>query len=196
MPGPFTHIYTERRLADFFTQDATAGGVNASFVRDVDGNLISGLDPGMLHGLTPAEAARLMQDWPKFAALGAIGPDFFFFLQDYANPAIPCDEIMFALSLLYWLDDEGRIDEWEGLLAIIADITGKFGLTQAQEIKFEHAFDLPMTTASTAMQFRMAAGDRWLSDARAFVPPVPHPKPERRLAAPVRERVPPSPCRA
>lgn len=46
-----------------------------------------------------------------------------------------------------------------------ADITGEFGLTQAQEIKFEHAFDLPMTTASTAMQFRIAAGDRrWLSD--------------------------------
>jgi len=45
-----------------------------------------------------------------------------------------------------------------------ADITGKFGLTQAQEIKFEHAFDLPMTTASRAMQFRMAAGERWLSD--------------------------------
>ena len=45
------------------------------------------------------------------------------------------------------------------------DITGAFGLTQAQEIKFEHAFDLPMTTAATAMQFRMAAGDhRWLSD--------------------------------
>src|ERR1044072_6113673 len=46
----------------------------------------------------------------------------------------------------------------------IADISGKFGLTQAQEIKFEHAFDLPMTTASVAMQFRMAAGSRWLSD--------------------------------
>ncbi|HZE71722.1 MAG TPA: hypothetical protein VE135_19615 [Pyrinomonadaceae bacterium] len=46
-----------------------------------------------------------------------------------------------------------------------ADITGAFGLTQAQEIKFEHAFDLPTTTASTAMQFRMAAGEhRWLSD--------------------------------
>ncbi len=46
-----------------------------------------------------------------------------------------------------------------------ADITGAFGLTQAQEIKFEHAFDLPMTTASTAMQLRMAAGEeRWLSD--------------------------------
>jgi nicotinate phosphoribosyltransferase len=46
-----------------------------------------------------------------------------------------------------------------------ADISGAFGLTQAQEIKFEHAFDLPMTTASTAMQFRIAAGNnRWLSD--------------------------------
>jgi nicotinate phosphoribosyltransferase len=45
-----------------------------------------------------------------------------------------------------------------------ADITGAFGLTQAQEIKFEHAFDLPMTTAALAMQMRAAAGDRWLSD--------------------------------
>lgn len=46
-----------------------------------------------------------------------------------------------------------------------ADISGAFALTQAQEIKFEHAFDLPMTTASTAMQFRIAAGEeRWLSD--------------------------------
>jgi nicotinate phosphoribosyltransferase len=46
-----------------------------------------------------------------------------------------------------------------------ADISGAFGLTQAQEIKFEHTFDLPMTTASIAMQFRMAAGEnRWLSD--------------------------------
>jgi nicotinate phosphoribosyltransferase len=45
-----------------------------------------------------------------------------------------------------------------------ADITGAFGLTQAQEIKFEHAFDLPMTTAAIAMQLRMAAGHRWLSD--------------------------------
>jgi len=45
-----------------------------------------------------------------------------------------------------------------------ADITGAFGLAQAQEIKFEHAFDLPMTTAAIAMQIRRAAGSRWLSD--------------------------------
>jgi nicotinate phosphoribosyltransferase len=45
-----------------------------------------------------------------------------------------------------------------------ADVTGPFALTQAQEIKFEHAFDLAMTTAALAMRFRAAAGDRWLSD--------------------------------
>lgn len=45
-----------------------------------------------------------------------------------------------------------------------ADITGPFALTQAQEIKFEHAFDLPMTTAQIAFELRAAAGDRWLSD--------------------------------
>src|SRR3954471_11578232 len=45
-----------------------------------------------------------------------------------------------------------------------ADITGAFGLAQAQEIKFEHAFDLPITTAAIAMQIRMAGGSRWLSD--------------------------------
>jgi nicotinate phosphoribosyltransferase len=45
-----------------------------------------------------------------------------------------------------------------------ADITGPFGITQAQEIKFEHAFDLPMTTASIALHLRMVAGTRWLSD--------------------------------
>lgn len=124
MPGPFTHIYTERRLADFLARAADAGGVDADYVRTVDGQPFGSVDPAMLDGLTPPEAAQLMNDWPKFANLGAIGPDFFFFLQDYAQPEIPCDEIMLAMSLLYWLDDQGRIDEWEGLLAIIGDVTG------------------------------------------------------------------------
>lgn len=127
MPGPFTHIYTQRRVADFLAQAADEGGVSEAFVRAVDDNLLGPqhLDPGVLNGLTPAECAKIMMDWPKFAALGAIGPDLFFFLQDYAQPQIPSDELMLALSLLYWLDDQGRLDDpWEGLLAIIGDITG------------------------------------------------------------------------
>jgi len=46
----------------------------------------------------------------------------------------------------------------------LADVTGPFALTQAQEIRFEHAFDLPMTTASIAARMRAEAGGRWLSD--------------------------------
>ena len=127
MPGPFTHIYTQRRVADFLTRDANSGGVSDFFVRKADGPLLDPqiLDKTMLGALTPAQCAQRMQEWPKFAALGAVGPDLFFFLQDYALPQVPSDELMFALSLLYWLDDQGRLDDpWEGLLAIIGDITG------------------------------------------------------------------------
>jgi hypothetical protein len=127
MPGPFTHIYLQRRIADFLATGADAGGVSDSFVREVDGSLLDAqaIDTAMLDGLTPSTCAQRMHAWPKFAALGAVGPDLFFFLQDYAQPQIPSDELMLAMSLLYWLDDQGRVDDpWEGLLAIIGDITG------------------------------------------------------------------------
>ena len=89
---------------------AEKGGVTDSFVRADDGGLLDAqaVDPNVLGPYTPAECARVMGAWPKFAALGAIGPDLFFFLQDYAQPEIPSDEIMLAMSLLYWLDDQGR----------------------------------------------------------------------------------------
>lgn len=45
-----------------------------------------------------------------------------------------------------------------------ADITGDFGMIQFMEVKFEHAFDIPMTVASRALEMRLVAGDRWLSD--------------------------------
>lgn len=44
------------------------------------------------------------------------------------------------------------------------DVTGDFGATQFIEVKFEHAFDAPMTIASRALEMRLVAGDRWLSD--------------------------------
>lgn len=127
MPGPFTHIYTQRQVADFLSTAGALGGVTESFVRPGDGDLLDSqlLDEAALAGLTPAECSRLMRQWPKFAALGAIGPDLFFFLQDYAQPAIPSDELMLAMSLLYWLDDQGRLDDpYDGLLAILGDVSG------------------------------------------------------------------------
>lgn len=44
-----------------------------------------------------------------------------------------------------------------------ADISGPFCLTQLQEVKFEHAFDEPITVAYRALQMRLAAGYRHLS---------------------------------
>ena len=45
-----------------------------------------------------------------------------------------------------------------------ADIRGPFGLTQMMEVKFEHAFDEPITVAGNALGIRIEAGDRHLSD--------------------------------
>src|SRR4051812_10522106 len=39
----------------------------------------------------------------------------------------------------------------------IADIVGDFGVAQAQEIKFEHSFDEPMTVAARALEMKLAA---------------------------------------
>src|SRR3984885_9612808 len=121
MPGPFTHIYTQRRVSDFLA----SAGVTQDFIRPQDDALgaIQKLLPALVADLGPGECAAKMEAWPKFAALGAVGPDLFFFLQDYNNIAIPCDEIMLAMSILYFLDDQGRLDDpYAGLVAILAEI--------------------------------------------------------------------------
>lgn len=46
-----------------------------------------------------------------------------------------------------------------------ANIIGPYGLAQAQEIKFQHAYDLNMTVAYRAMDMRQAAGEEaYISD--------------------------------
>lgn len=72
-----------------------------------------------------------MDGWPKFAAVGAIGPDLFFWLMDFHDPRFPGDEVMLAFSLLYYLDDKGFFDDfWQALLTILSeelpDPWGKF----------------------------------------------------------------------
>jgi hypothetical protein len=120
MPGPFTHIYTARRVSDLLTNP---DALTHDFVRPTDDALaaIQNLAPELLAELGPQACGAKMQAWPKFTALGANGPDLFFFLQDYNNIAIPCDEVMLAMSLLYYLDDQKRLpDEYSGLVAILA----------------------------------------------------------------------------
>src|SRR4051794_9886978 len=139
MPGPFTHIYTARRVADLLS-----GGVSDAFVRPGDGELGAGqtLDPDLIAQLGPARCAGAMNAWPKFTALGAIGPDLFFFLQDYKQPYVPCDEIMLAMSVLYYLDDQGRLDDpYDGLLTILATVSGTWAGILRLILKLKKAWD-------------------------------------------------------
>jgi hypothetical protein len=137
MPGPFTHVYTARRVADLL------GSLTNEFIRPVDDPLAEeqALDAGLLKSLDPQRCADAMNGWPKFTALGAVGPDLFFFLQDYKQPAIPCDEIMLAMSILYYLDDQGRLDDpYDGLLLILAEVSGTWAGILRLLIKLNQAW--------------------------------------------------------
>jgi hypothetical protein len=108
MPGHFTHIYTARRVAD---------------------NLRTGQFPdwpqaaALLKGRDPKSLGDIMFNWEKFTALGAIGPDLFYFCQDWNSNetlAVNSDRIMLALSTYYFIDSASE-DDWEPLLAILAE---------------------------------------------------------------------------
>ena len=52
MPGPFTHIYTQRRVSEFLKSSPQTGGVNENFVRSGDGANAKndlGLDLSLIH---------------------------------------------------------------------------------------------------------------------------------------------------
>ena len=109
MPGPFTHIYTACRIADFLE----LAGITDNFIHPNDGHLLpeQQLLPELLATLGSRQCANMMKKWQKFTAVGAISPDLFFFLQDYNRKQIPCDEIMLTMSLLYYLDNQGWLDD-------------------------------------------------------------------------------------
>jgi hypothetical protein len=111
MPGHFTHIYTARRVADLL-----AGGEFTDWP-----NLGEGGDA--VAGYDPKTCGELMQQWEKFTAIGAIGPDLFFFSQDWSNEILGpiSDDIMLALAVYYFFD-AAKEDDWEPVLAILAEV--------------------------------------------------------------------------
>ena len=64
-----------------------------------------------------------MQKWEKFTAIGAIGPDLFFFSQDWSNDILGpiSDDIMLALAVYYFFDAASE-DDWEPVLAILGEV--------------------------------------------------------------------------
>lgn len=106
MPGHFTHIYTARRVADYL-----AAGNQPDWPPEW---------APWLKGSDPKSLGQTMIDNPKFTAIGAIGPDLFYFLQDYnSKPLGPIsDELMLGLATYYYIDAASE-DDWEPLLVIL-----------------------------------------------------------------------------
>jgi hypothetical protein len=118
MPGHFTHIYTARRVAN---------------------HLLTGQFPDWpqegspLLKYDPVYCGTVMKKWEKFTAIGAIGPDLFYFSQDYNGlPLGPVsDELMLALATYYFFD-AAKEDDWEPLLIILDQVNA----TMAALIRF------------------------------------------------------------
>jgi hypothetical protein len=66
----FTHIYTARRVADHL--------LNGEFPDWPDTG-------GELDGYDAKTCGAIMQKWERFTHLGAIGPDMFYYCQDWNN---------------------------------------------------------------------------------------------------------------
>lgn len=111
MPGHFTHIYTARRVADLL----------------VDGDFTDWPDIGeggdAVQGYSPRDCGQWMRKWEKFTAVGAIGPDIFFFSQDWSNDVLGprSDDIMLALAVYYFFD-AAKEDDWEPVLVILEEV--------------------------------------------------------------------------
>jgi len=126
MPGHFTHIYTQRRVAAWLAEQ---NSFNPDDVFERGEPRPQPLLGGFL-GIDPRRASEVMTAWPTFATVGAIGPDLFFFCQDYSSGPLAefqfqDDLLMLAMRVIYWID-EARDQDWEPILVLLAEINQTF----------------------------------------------------------------------
>jgi len=138
MPGHFTHLYTARRVADWLSEHRTFNP------DDIGGAAVAPLLGG-LDGIDAQRAAKVMAAWPKFTNIGAIGPDLFFFCQDYSSGPLAAapfqdDILMLAMRIYYWIDAAKDLG-WEPLLALIAEVDQTFAKIVRFLIKLKKLWD-------------------------------------------------------
>jgi hypothetical protein len=146
MPAHFTHIYAARRVADYLfagnVPEWPGGAVGAGIAYD------------------PVTCGRIMKKWEKYTATGAIGPDLFYFSQDYGSDPLTklSDDIMLALAV-YFFYNSAKDENWEPLLKILDDVdstVGKIVRFIIKLMKLWHEF--VATWESTLGPFVEAAG--------------------------------------
>jgi hypothetical protein len=116
MPGPYIHIAVSdevRKLLNGWT------GWDS-------GKSTASVDLLKFSGPLPQEIAQLAAKHPNYYALGAIGPDLFFFLPDFRSVCVAGRRLPLANTLIgitEWLDELYKnLDEW-----ILADWEKYFG---------------------------------------------------------------------
>jgi hypothetical protein len=161
MPAHFTHIYAARRVADYLA---------AGNVPDWTGPAGQG-DPVFSDSIGkygPEYCGQIMQRWEKFTANGAIGPDLFYFSQDYASKTLgvavpPSDEIMLALAIYYYYKTNQEQD-WEPLLLILDQVNSTLGALVRFLLKLEKIWkDFVQSWENTIAPF-VSAADSALDD--------------------------------
>jgi len=120
MPGPYIHISAMRHAA----ADLSGGGY-----RPVPSDRI---DPGW-NGEDVTELGRILGALPNFAALGAVGPDLFFFLPDFRDKTIEGVRISLSsvlVKVLQFLEDlyaaiDPYLTKWEHYLGPASEGLGE-----------------------------------------------------------------------
>src|SRR6266566_4978104 len=118
MPGPYIHISSMKNTAARFAESRRPFSPERS----------SRIDPTWT-GPNTRDLGLLMQTYPNFASLGAIGPDLFFFLPDFRNQdGISTSSVL--VTVLRFLEElyaavDPYISKWEHYLGPISEDTGE-----------------------------------------------------------------------
>lgn len=164
MPAHFTHIYAARRVAQYlhdgdvpeWTQPRQPPGLPVDAVPFVE--------------YDPRRCGLIMQKWEKYAATGAIGPDLFYFSQDYGSKPLAAhsDEIMLALAV-YFFYNSAKADNWEPLLEILDDVNSTVGAIVRFMIKLEKIWHEFSATWESTLGPVLDAASNALDDLTGWV---------------------------
>ncbi len=106
MPGPSTHILVAEEITK-----KLEGMENWPFQIDGFGN----------NDNSPAEIHRILNDNSHYAALGAIGPDLFYFMGDFRKYSKELTEVLNFLDEAYAKFDEYFLSKWEKYMGPVSE---------------------------------------------------------------------------
>jgi hypothetical protein len=167
MPGHFTHIYTQRRVAAWLADQAVFNPDDVAPASDVASADLPPLKGGFLD-INPKRASEVMTEWPTFAAVGTIGPDLFFFCQDYSSGPLAefpyqDDLLMLAMRVAYWVDTD-RDENYEPLLVLLAEVNQTFAQIVRLLLQLQKIWDTFIETWDQTIGPLVSVADSALDD--------------------------------